>query len=170
MLELLILYTLNKTELTLYSLNKFILRDFDELITPSHGSIHPAVKRLKDKGFLDIRKKISDGGKLYTYYSVNKNFKEYFNRKFLDISPFKNQPADTFLTELKARLMIIDLLDENLISEFKEKSLLKLEYYKNKTEEKINNSYAQWTDLQSTVLNTTVLQIKKLEEIIKNLG
>ena len=124
MLELLILYSLNKTELTLYGLRKHIIQNFGEISKPSHGALHPALKRLKDKNVISERKKLSDGGKLYSFYSVNNGFKEYFNDKYVEINKIKNFSLEIFLTELKTRIFVADIVDSSILDRFKEISIL----------------------------------------------
>ena len=169
MLELIIIYALNKSEFTLYSLRMYIKKHFGEISSPSHGSLHPALKRLSDKGFINIRKKISDGGKLYSYYSLKNDYTKYFREKFLDISFSKKEPLETFLTEIKIRIIVSILADEVTLSEFREKSELKLTYYKDSIETKLDDKYLELEDIQKSILKLELEQIEKYSSLIKEL-
>ena len=56
MIELLILFELNKKTLTMYGVSKEIHLDFSVLTTPSYGTIKPALTRLEKSGFLKTQK------------------------------------------------------------------------------------------------------------------
>lgn len=168
MLELLILYTLNKCENTLYGLKKEIATHYGEVSIPSHGALFPAVKRLEKAGLLNIRKKLSDGGKRYTYYSFD-NVSSYFNNKFMEFNNAKSETLDNFLTWLKIRLIVIDMLDENLIGEFKEKCLLKLDIFKKNALSKLDNKYLELTELQKNLLQISVNEIEDYIKIINSI-
>lgn len=169
MLELLILYSLNKTELTLYGLKKYIFQNFGELSAPSHGSLHPALKRLCEKNIVSLRKKISDGGKQFSFYSVNNSFKNYFSEKFLNQNIYKLNSLDLFLSEIKTRVIVSDILDTDSLNKFKEQALLKLDYFYDVLNQKLNNSYIDYTDMQKKVLNSYNTQIKEYKNIVSQL-
>ena len=168
MLELLILYTLNKTELTLYGLRMFISKHFGEFSIPSDGAVFPAVKRLQDKGFVSLRKKLSNGGKRYTYYSVSNNYADFFNKKFMEFNTAKSETLDSFLLWLKVRLCVSELLDRKLFEEFKQKSLMKLEKYETKINEKFNDSYLELNELQKNILSLSVKEILEYKKLLQN--
>ena len=52
MIELLILYLLNKYQLTMYAVQKKISEEFAIYTKPSFGTIKPALVRLEAKGFI----------------------------------------------------------------------------------------------------------------------
>ena len=70
MIELLILYELNKKVLTMYGVSKEIKSKFLMLTTPSYGTIKPALNRLEKKGCVKTQKAMSSGGRPSTYYSI----------------------------------------------------------------------------------------------------
>lgn len=170
MLELLILYTLNKNELTMYGLKKSIATHFGEISKPSHGSLIPALRRLKEKKLVNVRNKLSDGGKRYTYYSVTDNFVSYFNDKFMKINSSSTETTDTFLLETKARLFTYELLDKHLLPEFKERILLKLNIYENLINEKLNNSYLELNEIQSKISALYKEEIQMYKSLLEALN
>ena len=169
MLELLILYSLNKQEQTLYGLRKTIAKHFGEISIPSHGALHPSIKNLEDKKLIVVRKKLSEGGKKYTYYSVNSSFSEYFNNKFMEFNNASSETLDAFLFWLKVHLNTIDIVSQSNIEEFKEKVLFKLDNFKTKTEEKLNDEYIELNDIQKKLIEIQLAEISSFKNIVSNL-
>ena len=60
MIELLILFELNRQVLTMYGISKAIRATFSVLTTPSYGTIKPALTRLENSGFIKSRKYFED--------------------------------------------------------------------------------------------------------------
>ena len=73
MIELLILFELNKRTLTMYGVSKEIKNSFSVMTTPSYGTIKPALERLKKNGFVKAQKTISQGGRPSNYYSITED-------------------------------------------------------------------------------------------------
>ena len=169
MLELLILYVLNKQEQTLYGLRKTIAKHFGEISIPSHGALHPCIKKLEDKDLISVRKKLSDGGKKYTYYSIKSSFPEYFNNKFMEFNNADSETLDAFLFWLKVHLYTIDIVNQSNIEEFKEKVIYKLDNFKTKAEEKLNNEYIELTKVQKKVITIQLKEIYDFKDIINDL-
>ncbi len=169
MLDILILYSLYKQELTFYGLGKFIKEHFGEISIPSHGALHPAVKRLIDKKIISVRKKISDGGKRYSYYAVTDNFKEVFNELFMKFNTAKSETVDAFLLSVKARLLTIELLDKNFLEEFKEKTILKLESLEISVKKKLENPYLELNDIQNKISELYIKEISEYKNLVKQL-
>ena len=169
MLELLILYSLNKQEQTLYGLRKTIAKHFGEISIPSHGALHPSIKKLEDKKLIVVRKKLSEGGKKYTYYSVNNSFSEYFNKKFMEFNNAKSETLDSFLLWLKVHLNTIDIVEKSFIEEFKEKCLFKLDNFKTTAEEKLNDEYIELTPIQKKLIEMHLTEISNYKNIVNSL-
>lgn len=169
MLDILILYSLYKREMTFYGLAKSIAEQFGEISIPSHGALHPAVKRLADKKLISLRKKMSDGGKRYSYYAVTDNFREGFNELFMKFNSSSSETVEAFLLTLKARLLTIELLDEGLLSEFKEKSILRLNNYEAIINNKLNNTYLEFNNLQKKITELYLREISEYKNIISQL-
>ena len=169
MLELLILYSLNKQEQTLYGLRKTIAKHFGEISIPSHGALHPCIKKLENKNLISVRKKLSAGGKKYTYYSVNSAFLEYFNKKFMEFNNAKSETLESFLFWLKIHLYTVDIVEKSLIEEFKEKCLFKLDNYKTKAEEKLNDEYIELNAIQKQLIEIHIEEISAFKNILRSL-
>ena len=169
MLELLTLYVLNKQDNTLYGLKKEIAMHYGEVSIPSHGALFPVLKKLEKEEYVCVRKKLSEGGKRYTYYSINKNFSEYFNKKFMEFNNAKSETLEGFLLWLKFRLITIDMLDKNLIDGFREKSFLKLDYYKKNILKKLDNEYLELTELQENLEKQYLNEIDSFVDLLKRI-
>lgn len=108
MIELLILFELNRNTLTMYGVSKSIRADFSVLTTPSYGTIKPALNRLEKSGFLKTQKTISKGGRPSTYYSITKEGVNELKR--LIILPPQDNPIQ-FLPTARVKLACADVLD-----------------------------------------------------------
>ena len=124
MIELLILFELNKTVLTMYGVSKEIHGDFSVLTTPSYGTIKPALRRLEKNGFVKTQKAISEGGRPSTYYSITKDGINELKRLILE-EPLEN-PIQ-FLPMSRIKLACADILN-------KEEQLIMLKALKMKAE------------------------------------
>lgn len=120
MIELLILFELNKTVLTMYGVSKEIRGDFSVLTTPSYGTIKPALRRLENGGFVKTQKTISEGGRPSTYYSITKEGVNELKRLIME-EPLEN-PIQ-FLPMARVKLACADILERD--DQLKMISLLK---------------------------------------------
>ena len=107
MIELLILYELNKKVLTMYGISKEIHAEFSVLTTPSYGTIKPALTRLEKSGFVKTQKNMSAGGRPSTYYSITREGKEELVN--LELSQLQDNPIQ-FLPTARIRLACADVL------------------------------------------------------------
>lgn len=124
MIELLILFVLNKSVLTMYGVSKEIRTLFSVLTTPSYGTIKPALNRLEKNGFVRTQKTMSSGGRPSIYYSItNQGVMEL---KRLILYPPQENPIQ-FLTTARIKLACADILT-------KEEQLEMLAQLKIKTE------------------------------------
>ena len=108
MIELLILFELNKSVLTMYGVSKEIRGDFSVLTTPSYGTIKPALRRLENNGFVKTQKTISSGGRPSTYYSITKDGVEELKRLIME-PPLEN-PIQ-FLPMARVKIACADILE-----------------------------------------------------------
>lgn len=113
MIELLILFELNRKILTMYGVSKSIKEDFSVLTTPSYGTIKPALKRLETAGFVRTQREMSKGGRPSVYYSITDNGARELKR--LIVSPPLDNPIQ-FLPSARIKLACADILntDEQL--------------------------------------------------------
>ena len=107
MIELLILFVLNRSILTMYGVSKEIRALFSVLTTPSYGTIKPALNRLECDGFVKTQKIMSQGGRPSTYYSITNNGIEELKR--LITYPPQENPIQ-FLTTARVKLACADIL------------------------------------------------------------
>ena len=110
MIELLILFKLSKTVLTMYGISKEIRGDFSVLTTPSYGTIKPALKRLESGGFVKSQKTISSGGRPSTYYTITNDGVNELKR--LIVEPPLDNPIQ-FLPMARVKLACADILDKD---------------------------------------------------------
>ena len=110
MIELLILFELNRKILTMYGVSKSIKEDFSVLTTPSYGTIKPALKRLESAGFVRTQREMSRGGRPSVYYSITDNGARELKRLIL-MAPLDN-PIQ-FLPTARIKLACADVLDNN---------------------------------------------------------
>ena len=110
MIELLILYELNKKVLTMYGISKEIKKEFSVLTTPSYGTIKPALRRLEKLACLKTQKTMSSGGRPSTYYSITNEGKHALKQYLLE------EPQDNpiqFLPLARVKLACAEVLDNN---------------------------------------------------------
>ena len=113
MIELLIFYILSKKVSTMYGISKTISTEFPVFLTPSIGTIKPALRRLELSGFIKSQKSISKGGRPSTYYSITEQGKVAFKEYLL--APVPENPTQ-FLSNARIRLYCADYLSmEDLI-------------------------------------------------------
>ena len=110
MIELLILFELNRKILTMYGISKKIREDFSVLTTPSYGTIKPALNRLSKGNFIRIQKEITKGGRPSNYYSITDSGVNELKRLIL-LPPLEN-PIQ-FLPTARVKLACADVLDNN---------------------------------------------------------
>lgn len=110
MIELLILFELNRKILTMYGVSKEIRADFSVLTKPSYGTIKPALNRLELAGFIKTRKEITSGGRPSTYYSITQSGLQELKR--LIISPPLDNPIQ-FLSATRIKLACADVLNDD---------------------------------------------------------
>ena len=109
MIEILILHTLSKGVYTMYGIKKHIEDNYSAFLTPSLGTIRPALMRLVQKGFISFQKNMSKGGRPSIYYSITNTGKKGLTEYLL--SPVSDNPVQ-FLSNARIRLSCSDLLDE----------------------------------------------------------
>ena len=110
MIELLILFELNRRVLTMYGISKEIRATFSVLTTPSYGTIKPALSRLENGGFIKKQKTLSEGGRPSCFYSITKLGEEELKR--LIMAPLVENPIQ-FFTNARIKLACSDCLNND---------------------------------------------------------
>lgn len=163
MIEIAILYILNKYDATIYRVSKILEEIFFAYIKSSTGTINPALKRLENLGCVTCIEKMSDGGMLSKIYSITPEGKKHLNE--LLISHIPQNPYHT-LNEAKIMLYCSDVLSVNELIEFKENLKNSLELYIIKLEKGLNNEYISLNDLQKKTVIITLKEAKELVELL----
>ncbi len=137
MIELLILYLLNKYQLTMYALTKKIAEDFSIYTKPGIGTIKPALVRLEGKGFIISRRSISEGGRVAVYYTITAQGMEELKR--LIVTRTSDNPVK-FLNTARIKLICASLLTPQEQVKLIDQLKLKAESIYTKTNGKIESA------------------------------
>lgn len=166
MIELLILYSLNRRERTLYSLRSDIIEKFGCFTKPSIGTIHPALKRLLKNNVVTVRNNFSDGGKKSTYYGLAMHWQKKFNDLFF--TPLSDNPTN-FFTELQTRVAVLSLLDDDLKETFFDDISIRLEAYRLDLQNTIEDSYIELDVYQTALLKKSISEVEAYQQLMKDL-
>ena len=109
MIEILILYILYRETNTLYGIHKIIKERFLHLNSATFGSIHPAVARLLEKGFLQEKRTISNGGRKKNIYSITKSGQTQLLSSYDSEISFN---LNNLEKQISTKLACADILDE----------------------------------------------------------
>ena len=166
MIELMILYVLTRRELTMYSIQKYIVENFGAYSMPSFGAIKPALVRLEKNNCLTTKKMMSDGGKLSVYYTITNNGLEELKKLILE--PLSENPLQ-FLSNARVKLSCASFLDKEECSNlfFNIKSLAMK--HKFTAENIINDEYNQLSFYQRIILDNTICEYSNFISIIEGL-
>ena len=164
MLELLILYILNKYDCTIYKIQKLIEEMFFMFSCPSLGAINPALKRLEKEGCVEFTSFMSDGGKLSKKYKITPFGFKYL-KEALHSFDFKNNSR--LLNNARVCLSISDILDDKQREDFNFAVANKLKIFKTDMKNRLSNPYILYTEIQRNILNTVIKEIDDLILIIE---
>ncbi|MDR1167990.1 MAG: PadR family transcriptional regulator [Heliobacteriaceae bacterium] len=166
MIELLILNSLLKQELTMYGISKSIEENFAAFTKPSFGAIKPALRRLETAGYISLRKMMSDGGKLSVFYTVTKTGKDELVRLLLESL---SENPHQFFSNAGIKLSCAGVLtaDERKKLFTGIKSLAAI--HKKNAENILNNEYNHLSFYQKIILDSTICEFKNLITIIEGL-
>ena len=170
MIELLILYSLNKRERTLYSLRADIHEKFGYFTRPSVGTIHPALKRLKMANIVTVRETYSDGGKKSSYYGVASSWQNHFKELFF--TPLSENPT-LFFTEIQTKVAVLSLLEDSDRAAFLKELTLKLETFGLDLKNTLEDEYAHPDEFQKMLLKKNIEDVEHylaFAEKLKNAG
>ena len=166
MIEILILYIINKREKTIYSIRKEIIETFGTFTKPSIGTIHPALQRLLKDGSVSLNERMSEGGKKSSYYSITKKGYETFRKLFFDSA--SDNPS-LFYTQLQARLGTMGLLKPEDRKEFVTAFSKRMDIFQFELENKLKDEFLELDYYQEQLLNRTLKELKSLKEYLKGL-
>ncbi len=136
MIELLILYELNKTPLTMYGISRNIKSDFNIFMIPSLGTIQPALKRLEKQGAISYQKFMSAGGRPSKCYAITSSGKDLFSE--LLVSPMPENPVQ-FLVNARLRLYCAQNLSDEYIAKLIKQLKRKTEVILIESKKKLEN-------------------------------
>ena len=166
MIELLILYAINKREKTIYSIRKDIIELFGTFTTPSIGTIYPALQRLLKANAVALNERMSEGGRKSSYFSMTKTGMNYFKDLFFDSST--TNPS-LFYTQLQSRLGTMGLLTSEEKQKFISEYLKKIEVMQFEIEHKLNDEFLELDYYQTQLLKRTQKEVVSLKEYLKEL-
>jgi DNA-binding PadR family transcriptional regulator len=153
--------------MTIYSVKKHIAEYFGAFTKPSHGTIHPCIKKLEDYGFLSCREVLSDGGKKSNFYSITEKGKRQFTS--LMLSEFSDNPS-VFLSEINIRIAAFDILPLKEKENFIQHCIKAIELYQISAQNLISNTYIGLNKIQKELALQSISNTKYLIEIIKRLS
>ena len=83
-------------------------------MNPSFGSIKPALKILEEKGFIESRKSLSEGGKQYGYYTITQAGREELKK--LILIPISKNPVQ-FFANANIKISCASFLDRKEVAD-----------------------------------------------------
>jgi len=166
MIEMLILFILNGTQMTMYGVSKSISETFSPYTKPSFGTIKPALKRLENKGFIMSRKEMSNGGKLSAYYTTTE--KGLLRLKQLISSKVSKNPVN-FFAMARVKIICSSLLSSD--EQYKLFSDLKTtaEVIKSGTDRLLDDKRSSITFFQRLAFDNTSLEYKNFISLLEGL-
>jgi len=165
MIELLILYVLSEREMTMYAILKHILDVFGTFTQPSFGAIKPALTRLENTGFIQVRKAMSEGGKLSGFYLIKQAGREELKRLILE--KVSNNPLQ-FHSMTSIKISCASYLAKDEIKELFVHLKTKAQEHKFKAENTLSKEKSL-TFYQRIILDNSVVEYKNLITLIENL-
>lgn len=166
MIELLILYVLQKRDLTMYAIQKRIDENFAPFTKPSFGAIKPALRRLEEKQCISSRKNMSDGGKLSVYYQISNNGVSELKRLILE--DLSDNPLQ-FLSNARVKLSCADCLDKtNRKRLFFSLKALAMQF-KTDAQNILNDEYNRINFYQKIILDNALCEYSNFLTIIEGL-
>ena len=163
MIEIVILYILNKYDATIYRISKIIDEFFFAYLKSSTGTINPALKRLEKMGCVEFIDKMSEGGMLSKIYSITPAGKKHLTHLLLT---FNTTNPYHIINEAKIAIYCSEVLSINETLEFKENMLNHLDLHKIKLERGLENEYIELNEIQKKTVQITIEEISKLKNLL----
>ena len=161
MIEIVILYILNRYDSSIYRISKIINEFFFAYLKSSFGTISPALKRLEKMGCVEFIEKMSDGGMKTKIYSITPTGKKHLSYLLLN---YEQENPFYIVNEVKILLYCSSVLSVNELIEFKNNIKNILELYKINLEKNLKNEYIELDELQK---NTVLLTLSHTDELLK---
>ncbi len=166
MIELLILFVLSSSPLTMYGVLKSILAKFSPYTKPSFGTIKPALLRLEKQGIIISSKSISDGGKVSVMYAITPDGLKELKNKILEVDT--ENPVQ-FLSNARIQLVCAGFLDmesqQELFKKLERRALL----IKSDAESKISDTVISPTYFHRLVLDNTICEYNNFINLLEGL-
>lgn len=166
MIELLILYIIQKREFTMYSIQKRIEDYFAPYTKPSFGALKPALRRLEEKECLKTRKMMSTGGKLSVFYEITKTGLNEL--KHLLLEDLSDNPLQ-FLSNARIKLCLADCLDNDEKKRLFYSIKMRAMQFKNSAQNILNDEYKEINFYKKIILDNTVCEYSNFITIIEGL-
>lgn len=166
MIEVLILYVIQKREKTMYAIRKEIFDVFGSFTKPSIGTIYPALKRLQKMGAIALTERMSEGGKKSSYYSITEKGVKDFRDLFFDTT--SDNPS-LFYPQLLTRICVMDYLSLEDRKLFIQESVKKIEMLQFDIDKKLNDEFLNLSYFHKEVLRTTKKSLTSLSAFIKQI-
>ena len=163
MVEILILYILNKYDCTIYKVSKLIDEIFFAYTKTSLGTINPALKRLEKLSCVEFKSKMSDGGMLSKTYSITQAGKKHLINSLLTYTP--THPAH-ILNEAKMLIYCSNVLSVNELIEFKNNLKNPLQLYEIKLQKGLEDEYSEKDSIQKETINITLSETRELIKLL----
>ena len=163
MIEVIILYVLDKYDATIYRLARIIDELFFAFLKSSTGTINPALKRLEKMSCVQYTEKMSNGGMLSKTYSITPEGKKHLKELLLS---FKQINPYHILNEAKIALFCSDILSVSEYGEFRKNLLNNLELYKIKLQNGLKNKYITLKEIQKKTAENNLEETEKLIKIL----
>ena len=109
MINLLILYELNKSPLTMYGISRQIKIQFPVFLKPSMGTLQPAIKKMESESLLSSQKFMTSGGRPSICYAITDKGKSALKKELL--SQLTDNPVQ-FLVTSRIKLCCAEILDK----------------------------------------------------------
>ena len=164
MSEICILYCLTKREMTIYSVKKFITNLFGAFTRPSHGTIHPSLKKLLAENCVTVRDMLSEGGKKSSYYSITEKGKKHLTELLL--SDLSDNPS-VIMNEINIRLSAISHLNSEGKGILIQNAIRALDLQAANIEKMLNDKYINYDENQTAAMKQSQKQIADYMAFLK---
>lgn len=150
----------------MYKISKYIKDYFGAYIHPSFGSIKPALKVMEEKGYINTRKSISNGGKQFCYYTITQTGLDSLKEEVL--KPISTNPIQ-FFSNANIKISCASILDKNDVSELLFNIKSTAMEHKFQAENILNDEYTPKTFYCRVMLDNTIKNYENFINFIESL-